>query len=406
MARGSSRSKISVVLDGAAKALVGAVGAASTAMKGLNEATNAAGRAFTKMAAQSSGATGSIMANTQQVQNSNKALIQNILAHNSLNKSIDANTRKRWRQIVATAASSGAIAGNSASVAVNERQHGALARAIQNTNLAFGRISINVLSFTIALKDMATQIPILVTLFGTLAAVLVSVASAAAVAGGALAGMITGGLIQLAEEYASTMEDVEGTMEALTAFFEQIRELFVQALDPFITEENAELTISLLENVANVVYILADAADQLRDQFMRVFNAIGGHFLDEFHNIVEQLARVFVELDDTLIAMATTVIDMVVPTLDFFLDVMQKIQRSGTDFINSLGTFIQRFIEFGSTVADGMLPIISTLINVFNELLTFMNNVSAGTIQLIGLAGGLIVSLVALNKAASRCAYF
>ena len=305
----------------------------------------------------------------------------------SVSRSIGRKTSVMLADNVATKANTRENVKNAASQA-------SLAAAADSAAFSFGRVSLNVFSFTIALKDMATQIPILVTGLGSLLSVVIALGSAAAVAGAGLAGMITGGLIQMAGELQDKYEDIEDTMEAIQAIGEAVRDLFVQALSPLVTPKNAALTKTLIEGVAEVVHWLATAIDNLMvlgddSGILPMMRNLAGIFQEgllggeETTGIINQLGYTFQRLQGPLEDTARVLTNSVVPALEFFTDITLKLQDSGSAFVQMLGRWLKAAVELGSTVADGFLPVLTTLLAQTMHLMNAVNSVNPEIISLV-----------------------
>ena len=276
----------------------------------------------------------------------------------------------------------------------NAASQASLAAAADSAAFSFGRVSLNVFSFTIALKDMATQIPILVTGLGSLLSVVIALGSAAVVAGAGLAGMITGGLIQMAGDLQDKYEDIEGTMEAIQAIGEAVRDLFVEALSPLVTPENAAMTKTLIEDVAGVVHSLATAIDNLMiigddAGILPLMRNLADIFQEglfgggDTTGIINQLGHTFQQLQGPLEDTARVLTNTVAPAIEFFTDITLKLIDSGSTFVKMLGDWLRAAVELGSTVADGFLPVLTTLLAQTMHLIDAVNSINPELVSLV-----------------------
>jgi len=323
------------------------------------------------------------------VRTANQAL--NNLSGELREASISSEVLESSSESVATSATkvNGAVRG--ASSAVDELgdesreaavEVGLLGTVMDKTSVSAGALSINVGAFTIALRQLQTQIPLIVTTLGSLVSVLGGVGSAAIAAGGGISALLAGGAIGLLEDIESQFADVTSTGEALQKLMRGLGNMFREALDPLVNAENVELFVSLLEDMANFANRSAQAIDASRESIMRFFSVVGqsadfNRFAGSLQNVMAfEAGGEFDSAGEVLARFLGYLVGELPDAIDFFNRVTVNLAEPLQEVAYQFKLLTIELVEFAEGAAPGALGVISTLLSVFTALFESLNDLS------------------------------
>jgi len=301
---------------------------------------------------------------------------------------------------------------------------GALASVASLMSLNTTALSINVGAFNIALSQLMTQVPILIALLGTLATVIMGVAGAAGLAAAGFAGIVAGGFIAELERVESQFDNIESKAEAMQAIMQSLTDAFFEAFQPLIEaggEANAFFNVinGLLETVNLFSKAIADSM-QFSGQQMREFIEVGeglgliddsmsdsevdeqimslGEFFDEMGQIWQE------NVDDIVKAtqiMSAFLLPVLADMIEFFVAGFDDMILFVTRFTNELAKlapvfqelldFAVQLIDIGSTVLQGLLPVLVGVLAVGTQIASMLNNVEPQIIKNIAAIAALAV---------------
>ena len=248
---------------------------------------------------------------------------------------------------------------------------------------AFSSTSLNIGPFNFALRRAAVQIPQLVITTGALATSLLGLASAATIAGGALAGIFAGGLIAKADRVAASSSDIEGRLEALEEIAGNVRDMFIRALEPLIDAESIGIFEGTLTSLATTVNLLAQVADNLQDDLVAAGQEISNAFGDNSTAILR-------EMENVTEAFLPLIVDLFGYFANELPDALQFFQNEGVSFTRTLGeigkqiiSFFRTFTEVGIPILEGAITAISGVLGAFELVANVVNTLPDGVIELV-----------------------
>jgi len=259
---------------------------------------------------------------------------------------------------------------------------GLLGTVMDKTSVSAGALSINVGAFTIALRQLHTQIPLIVTTLGSLISVLGGVGAAAIAAGGGISALLAGGAIGLLEDIESQFADVTSTGEALQKLMRGLGNMFREALDPLVNAENVELFVSLLEDMANFANRSAQAIDASRESIMRFFSVVGqsadfNRFAGSLQNVMEfEAGGEFDSAGEVLARFLGYLVGELPDAIDFFNRVTVNLAEPLQEVAYQFKLLTIELVEFAEGAAPGALGVVSTLLSVFTALFESLNDLS------------------------------
>jgi len=227
---------------------------------------------------------------------------------------------------------------------------------------AFSSTSLNIGPFNFALRRAAVQIPQLVITTGALATSLLGLASAAVIAGGALAGIFAGGLIAKADRVAASSSDIEGRLEALQEIAGNVRDMFIRALEPLIDSQSVAIFEGTLTSLATAVNLLAQLADNLQDDLIAAGQEVSNAFGDNAVSILT-------EMEETVEAFLPLIVDLLVYFAEGLPNALQFFQQEGVSFTQSLGEFGKRIVSFFKTFTEVGIPLLEGAITALSGVL-------------------------------------
>lgn len=259
---------------------------------------------------------------------------------------------------------------------------GVLGTVMDKTAISAGALSINVGAFTVALRQLHTQIPLIVTTLGSLISVLGGVSAAAIAAGGGISAIFAGGAIGLMEQVEDQFSDVNSSAEALQKIMRGMGSMFREALDPLVTVENTDLFISFLEDIAVFVNRSAQAIDASRDSILQFFDVIaqGGDFnafAGSLQNVLEfEPGGEFDSAGEVLARFIGYLVEELPDAIDFFNRVTVSMAGPLQQVMKEFKLLTIELVEFAEGAAPGFLGAISEILGLFTSLFDALNDLS------------------------------
>ncbi len=264
---------------------------------------------------------------------------------------------------------------------------GVLGTVMDKTAISAGALSINVGAFTIALRQLHTQIPLIVTTLGSLISVLGGVGSAALAAAGGISALFAGGAIGLIEQVEEQFSDVNSAAEAMEKIIRGIADMFREALDPLVNVENTELFISFLENLAKFTNRSAQAIQASRRELLQFFEVItsSGDF-DEFAGSLQNLfdftpGGEFETAGEVLARFIGFLVEELPDAIDFFNRVTVSMAAPLQEVMKEFKSLTIELVEFAEGAAPGFLGAISTILGVFTSLFDALNDLDGSLLS-------------------------
>jgi len=238
--------------------------------------------------------------------------------------------------------------------------------------------SINIGPFNFQLRQMAIQIPALLTLFGGLTTSIAGVTAAAITAGVAFGGIFGAGLLTMGEQAAEANSELEGTMEGIQHVMEGFRDQLVNALEPLQNQQSIQMLERFVDGVARLVNISARGIAGMQD-FLSVFQAdIGRSF---FHN----MPNLVVEIQETIRAFAPFINDFIYWFMDALPRALAFFEEQGVRILPTIAAFGKQLIEttkefsrFGVTLFKAVLPVLGVFLQTLTDVVKVVNSIPDG----------------------------
>lgn len=269
---------------------------------------------------------------------------------------------------------------------------------MKNLSISAGGLSFNMGAFTIALRNVGTQIPLLVTSIGSLVAILGSLITVATGATVALGGLLAGGIIARAQELEESFAGIEDQAQALQVIMEGIRDVFITALDPLIVEENIEVFRDFVNFIAGVVNRFAQATAQMRGMFLGFADDIAVAIDTNLNDIFSSFQLLFEEVGPILQDLIIFFIEHLPGAMDFFRRVTTELIGPISEFADQFRELVVELVDFAAAAGQGVIPVLTGLVRAFTNLVATLNEFSS---IFTGTVAQLAVGAVVLGKMVS-----
>jgi phage-related protein len=281
------------------------------------------------------------------------------------------------------------------------------ASAAELLSLQSSALSINVGAFTVALRNLTTQVPLLVASLGNLSAAFAGLGTAIGAAGIGGASLALGGLLAKAEEAGANLNDFGSVMKALGPTSQSLQEALIEAFRPVIEAEGAiALVDSLMQGLVDTVHsfssVLAFAfeesfgetagGDELQS-LATTFSQIGASFQENIDAINQAFGDLVVRLGDDLAGIT----DSILSGLPGFI---QGVTVATEEIINiidvagdSFGQFISEVSNLGRTIGAGLAPVLDSFFGVVADVAEGINSLGEDTLATAVKVGALILAV-------------
>jgi len=160
--------------------------------------------------------------------------------------------------------------------------------------------------------------------------------------------------------------------------FTPLREMFMDALDPLITQENIELVITSLESLMRFINRTAQAIAQFRDAYVDFFVNLGV----EFDRLATSINNMFVFDPDTqaidsagesLFNFIDYILTNLPNAIDMFNDTLTKLHRPLSGLFDSVKELTKSLVNMVEMVGDEVIGIIRIFIDLLTTLTRIFN---------------------------------
>lgn len=252
------------------------------------------------------------------------------------------------------------------------------ASAAELLSLRSSALSINVGFFTIALRNLTTQIPLLVTSLGNLTAAFTGLGTAIGGVGIGGLGVAFGGALAKAEEAGANLNDFQSVMEALEPTSQAFQEALIQALDPLVETQGAIETFdALLQTVVNTVHAFSratkaafeidltgvDDVQSLQATLMGINEAVNEN-LDEIAGAVADLVIILGDELEAIFSGALEALPGFIRDVAVATEQVIDIVDVATD---GLGNFVEELTRLGRAIGAGVAPVLSTFFTIVGD---------------------------------------
>ena len=255
------------------------------------------------------------------------------------------------------------------------------ASASELLSLQSSALSINVGFFTIALRNLTTQIPLLVTSLGNLTAAFTGLASAVAGVGIGGFALALGGALAKAEEGGANLNDMESVMQALSSTSQELQERLLAAFRPVIEAEGA---ISVFEGAMDsLVTVVHSFSQALSAAFTGDFTTDAEEPVQNFQEtlaglgdaVTENIDAVTQAFGDLVILLGNDLVNLGEDIMEGLPGFLRQVALTTEDMINvigsatdGLGAFIHQFTLLGRAIAAGIAPVLAGFFKIFADI--------------------------------------
>lgn len=284
------------------------------------------------------------------------------------------------------------------------RDASAATAASEALSISIGSLSFNFAAFTVALRDLATQVPVLVTTIGSLVSVLGGLTAAATAAGAAMSGLFVGGMVAMAEEIAAQSSEIEGTMQGMQEVMSSVGDLFRQAFEPLVDSEAISFFKDAVTWMAEMINVFAQWVDQMfvgNAAFEQFLSTAGEIVQSGFVEVLEAMAFAFRTLRPELLAVLDALTSGLADAIVFFTEITDKMSNQVGDSVSEIIAFTEELIRLGSSALGGVMPIIVAFLTVVEEVSAALNALGQEGVAAIAM---FIATAAAINKLANALA--
>lgn len=273
----------------------------------------------------------------------------------------------------------------------------ALYQAMANSSaLSMGHLSVNVGAFTIALRDLHTQIPILVTTLGSLISVAGGAATAMTTAVAAMSAFAVGGAVAFLEDVEEEMEGVTSQAEALEAVMLGLRDTFIDALEPLMTAENVDFFINAIEWFARLINRSAQFFQQIRPMIIGFMDNLS-EATDDVDNLFTGLARGFDIAEPALVNFFAWINNNLPDAIIFMSQTVIELQEPLSNLADAFIDMTIALVEMAEGALPAVVSVVDILLGAIESLADIFNFLGDGLTQIIFTFG--VAALVSWNLA-------
>jgi len=246
------------------------------------------------------------------------------------------------------------------------------------TNAELGGLSVNVGAFTISLRNLTAQVPLLLTSIGSLTSIIGGLTAALVTASAAFTALITAGGIGFLQQIQEEFADVTTMGEAMQKIIVPLRDMFIDAFDPLITSDNVNLFINTLESLANFINRTSQAIAQFRDEFVAFWTDINVDF-DELATAMNNMflfdpeTEAFETAGDALQRLLNYFLDALPRAINFFNGTIRELGIPIRDVLLSVLDLTKSLVYLARQIGDEVLGAIESLIDLFNSIVSVLS---------------------------------
>lgn len=265
-------------------------------------------------------------------------------------------------------------------------QLGFLATVMDRTSVSAGALSVNVGAFTIALRQLHTQLPLLLTTFGTLGAVTGGLTSAIVGLTVAIGTLLVGGAIAWSNQLQENFEGITSHAEAMQAIMGGLADLMEQVFAPVANIENINLLISTVERFAELANRTVQAIDSMRDSFVAFFEPINEAIDTNFNELAGAMQNMFDfevggEIEtagEALQRLLVFFVDRLPDAINFFNKITTQLAEPLAQLFGAFMELTRALVNFAESAGEGVLPVITMLVSGLTSLVNTLNQLDSG----------------------------
>jgi uncharacterized protein YoxC len=261
-----------------------------------------------------------------------------------------------------------------------------------------GSLSLNVGAFTIALRNFLTQVPLILTGLGAIAAAAVGAAAAFGTLAFSIAALLGVGLIAHLQQVRDSFGGVKDIGQAMQVVMRNMLDLFERAVEPLLEMEgNIDLFVDMASGIATFVNKLSlavaeltrgsDAIDEYIEQtkgmqegFFSIQDAIDSFDGGSMSDIIGALKESWVLLGRETVG----ALDGIGAALADIIRRSAKLLRTVNDLGDSVSQFsntISSLAEVGFTIGGGLLPVFESFASIVERVADFIAQLDSEMVQ-------------------------
>lgn len=288
------------------------------------------------------------------------------------------------------------------------------AGAAELLSLQSSALSINVGLFTVALRNLTTQVPLLVTSLGNLTAAFSGLAGAVGAVGLGGAAVALGGMAAKAEQVAGPLEGAGDHMAALGEMADDIKLRFIEALQPLLNAEGVveafedsvdgavEATNILAESIATA--FSTDAFEGVEEgtqlqSLETTLRGVGSSIMDNLEPITHAIENMVFQLGDDIERVAETILSGLPGFIENITVATEEMLSIFAVAGENLGPFVSELTNFGRTIGAGIAPVINIFLDVISDIVSELNELPVAAVSSIAMAGALLLAVNRLGGA-------
>lgn len=238
-------------------------------------------------------------------------------------------------------------------------------------SLESSALSINVGAFTIALRNLTTQVPLLVASLGNLSTAMVGLHGAVGAIGlGGFAAALGGAVAEM-ERLAGEAASMQRKMQAMQAIGEEFLSMLREGIQPLVEMEGAaEVFKNLLEEIATTVRVFSEAIAESFENgpLATALDNISDAWMDSIDDIaaaIQEMVRVIGVPISEVIADAIRAFDnFIVFVTNITNDMMSIMGTAG----ESIGSFIRGLMRLGIAIGAGLAPVLHAFFDIVGDI--------------------------------------
>jgi hypothetical protein len=274
-----------------------------------------------------------------------------------------------------------------------------------------GSLSVNLGAFTIALRNMLTQVPLLLTALGALGAAALGAASGFIVLAGALGALVGAGALAHAIALKEEFGQIEELGQSLEVIMRNLFDVFLEAIQPLLQLNNViDIFTNSVEGLATGVNMLAgsiaeltEGSQQLQEfaesvgvELFTIQDAIDSFDGSSWENLTAAIMESWVLLGEEVTNSLGIINNTLAEAVRRSAELLAEVDNLG-DGVSQFGDTLNELAELGFTIGSGLLPVFESFSSVVERIAAALNSMDDAMLANL-------ITFAALFAATSRVA--
>lgn len=234
--------------------------------------------------------------------------------------------------------------------------------------------SVNVGPFNLALRNMAVQLPALITLLGAVTSSLGGVTAAATSAAVAFGGIFAAGALQMGQQAARETEEAENAMEGMQLVMERFRKVFINAMQPMMNTRSIEMFQRFMYGLADTVNLLSQSIASIQGKLSAFQSDIGATWFNNFGELAKQTEKIIIAFMPWLDRLFTWIMRKLPQAFAFLRKEGLRVMPVLAEFSNTVAETFAVFSQFGVTLFKGLLPAFGAFLKILTDAIQVFNS--------------------------------